>query len=87
MSMPPEDIERTRSAVEKPAADLYFNLVISFIWFIALVWFIARMMGESGVRLRVLHYSLQSLQAIARWVGVMALLLEQQYNDTASNLH
>ena len=87
MSLPSEEVERTGPTIAPKVSDFYFNLAISIVWLIAIAWFVTNMMGESGVRLRVLHVLVKSSQWVASNIGVLALLAEQAYNDTASTLH
>jgi hypothetical protein len=82
----PDKIEPIRPELPRHFENVTFVLE-AIVWVLIIGYVLGRMYETEEMRLHILHVVMRLAQQIASHIGVLALLAEKAYNDTAASMH
>lgn len=82
----PGEVEPVRQEFPRYLEQATFVLE-AIVWVLIIGYVLGRVFEEDEMRLHLLHWFVRMAQKIAAHVGILALMAEQAYNDTASSMH
>lgn len=82
----PGEVEPVRPQFPRHLEQATFILE-AVVWVLIIGYVLGRMYEEDEMRLHMLHWFMRMAQKVAGQIGILALLAEQAYNDTAQTMH